>query len=59
MSNSHATHGKLKESDPMWANNALINNNVRQVAGSTNGRPVGETAGFSGVPSTNNISTDK
>ena len=43
----------------MWANNALINNNVRQVAGSTNGRPVGETAGFSGVPSTNNISTDK
>ena len=59
MSNSHATHGKLKESDPMWTNNALINNNVRQVAGSTNARQVGETAGFNGVPSTNNISTDK
>ena len=59
MSNPHSTHGKLKDSDAMWANNALINNSVRKVGGSTNVRTVGETAGFSGVPSANNISADK
>ena len=59
MSSSHGNHGKLKESDGMWTNGAIINNNVRQVAGSTNVRQVGETASFNGVPTTNNISGDK
>ena len=43
----------------MWTNSALINGNVRQVAGSTNVRQVGETAGFNGVPSSSNIAADK
>ena len=59
MSNSHATQGKLKEPEGMWANGAIINGGVRQVAGSTNVRPVGETAGFSGAPSAHNSAADK
>ena len=41
------------------ANNAIINNNMRQVAGSMNMKQVGESAGFQGMPSQNHISTEK
>ena len=41
------------------ANNAIINNGMRQVAGSMNVKQVGEPGAFSGMPGQGHIPTEK